>query len=84
MNELSVVSFFGWAVMAGCAVIGAYVLGRWGFCGVLIIWQRRAGLDRAVAAEITGTIPELDSRAPGVPDELEYQDWASKLIIEGE
>lgn len=45
-------SYVGFAFLMPCVLVGAYIILRWGFVGVSIIWSQREKLDEHVRAEV--------------------------------
>lgn len=53
---LELASFVGSLFIGYCAVVGAYIILRWGFCGCAIVWRMRERMDEAVRNEVEATV----------------------------
>lgn len=53
-NILAACQITGFLFLLSCALVGAYILLRWGWAGVSIIWSKRIEFDRRVEREAVG------------------------------
>lgn len=51
-NWQAFVQVVGFLFLGACSIVGAYVIGRWGYCGILFIARSRHDIDVAVRQEI--------------------------------
>lgn len=52
---LGVIQFIGFTFAIVCLLVGMYVVLRWGFCGVVVLFGRRGAFDREVLEEVEKT-----------------------------
>jgi len=52
---LGVIQLIGFVFALSCLLVGMYVVLRWGFCGVSILFSRRDSLDKVVLDEVEKT-----------------------------
>jgi hypothetical protein len=54
---IELADFIGSFFILGCAVIGAFILLRWGVTGVALLWSKRREIDLAVRDDLELTFP---------------------------
>ena len=52
MDLISALSAIGAVFVGYCAICGAYIILRWGTCGVACIWRFRRVLDQTIKDDI--------------------------------
>jgi hypothetical protein len=58
MSATDALSFIGFVTMILFSIVGAYIVMRWGYTGILIIWQQRKTIDSLVAQDVRQTVVE--------------------------
>lgn len=52
---LTVFELAGFLFLSACVGVGAWVILRWGWCGVALLWQKRYYFDNAVRGNAKST-----------------------------
>lgn len=53
---MDALSFLGGSFVTYCAVVGAWIVLRWGTTGVSLIWRKRRELDVSVKEDVEWTL----------------------------
>lgn len=58
---ITAIQLIGFLFSFFCLIVGAYVMLRWGWAGVSLIWQRRVEFDKEVRHQAISTWMRGDS-----------------------